>query len=923
MIRFVHPEAFLLLLPALVVLHRVGFGRPAVVALRLAVIALALTMLAEPYTTTATAGRDLVVVVDRSRSVGTRALDRAREALEAAADAARAGDRVGVVAFGREAALEVAPTDPAAVRLDRPAEAVGGDGTDLLQALDRALAAIPPGRRGSVLLVSDGEGTAAPPWPAARAALRRGVRIDVVPIRPAAASDVAVEELSVPGEVALGEPLRIVGWVRCEAARRVPFRLLRDGEVIAVGERELRVGSNRLTFRDLPASPGVHRYDLVLEVEDDAVPGNDRALGVLRVAAARRILLINQSGHRGRLATALAGAGLEVDVVSPGTAPLSIDGLDPYAAVVLENVPAQDLPLSAFEVLRTFVEDLGGGLMMTGGKASFGIGGYRRTSIEAVLPVTMEIRQEQRRFSLAMAIALDRSGSMAAPAGPGRTKMDLANLGTVAAIEMLGAQDEVAVIAVDSAPHVVVPLAPLAAPADVIARIATIESGGGGIFVGVAIDEMAKELAKSATTTRHMVLFADAADAEQPGDYRTFVPELRAAGITLSVIALGQPTDPDAELLLELARLGGGRCKFVADPLHLPRLFAQEAILVARASFADAPTAVRVLPDLIGAGEFGFTRFPDVGGYSIAWLEPGATAGLLTDDQNPAPLFSFWQRGLGRAAAFLGEVDGASTGALAEWEGQAGFFATIGRWLAGARSDREVWTSLRREGHEAVLTVELAAGAEARSDGLVAVALGPDGAKPLWLERTGARRLESRFPIEQEGAYRVALQVGPGEVQRTAPVALPYSPEFEPRIDRQEGERALARIAEISGGRIDPPAAELLAGPRDSAGFRPLGAWFGWLALALWIAEIAVRRLELRLGTPRFVLRLAARRAAARAAVAAKQAAIAEAAAPAAAPDPESPPLDHAPAPSPQKRDLGSVLDRARQRATRDRQQDR
>src|SRR5690606_16615375 len=112
--------------------------------------------------------------------------------------------------------------------------------------------------------------------------------------------------------------------------------------------------------------------------------------------------------------------------------------------------PADDLPGGALEAIATWVRDLGGGLLMTGGEASFGPGGYHRTPVEDVLPVTMEIRQEQRRFSLALAIALDRSGSMQAAVGSGETKMDLANRGTVAAIELLGPLDSLAVIAVDS-----------------------------------------------------------------------------------------------------------------------------------------------------------------------------------------------------------------------------------------------------------------------------------------------------------------------------------------------------------------------------------------------------------------------------------------------------------------------------------------
>ena len=176
---------------------------------------------------------------------------------------------------------------------------------------------------------------------------------------------------------------------------------------------------------------------------------------------------------------------------------------------------------------------------MTGGKASFGPGGYHRSALEDVLPVSMEVRQEQRKFALAMAIALDRSGSMQMTVPSGEIKMDLANLGASAAVELLGPADSVAVIAVDSAPHVVVPLSSAEDREGITARIRAIESMGGGIYTSTAIHAAARELAVAVQTNKHIVIFADAADAEEPGDYATFVPDLVSAGVTVSVIGLG------------------------------------------------------------------------------------------------------------------------------------------------------------------------------------------------------------------------------------------------------------------------------------------------------------------------------------------------------------------------------------------------
>ncbi len=889
MIEFAHPEAFLLLVPAALLLRRALWPSPGIGVLRVALLLALCTLLAEPWWRSGESGRDLVLAIDRSRSVGELAAQRAAELAQAAASSARPGDRIAVVGFGRDAVVESPAVDARTFELRAADRVVDADGTDLSAALDTALGAIQPGRTGSIVVVSDGDGTGGSALPAARAAARRDVRVDAYQVRRAAGVDVAIESVALPGEVASGEPFRIVAWIRSDASVDVPVRLVRDGEVVAEMRKTVAAGSDRAVFVDVLATPGVHRYEVAIDVDGDAVAENDRALAVTRALGPDRVLVVSPGGRRGRLASALVAAGIDVVVAAPQAATLDLDSLDGVRAVVLENVPAEDLPRGSLDALRSWVEDLGGSLLMTGGRASFGLGGYRRSPIEDVLPVSMEIRKEQRRFGIAMAIVLDRSGSMMAPAGTGQTKMDLADLGAIAAIEMLGPIDDVSVIAVDSVPHVVVPRTTVDDRARLSEEVRKIESGGGGIFVGVGLEAAARELADADQEVKHIILFADAADSEEPGDYEKFVPKLRGAGVTVSVIGLGGPTDSDARLLLDIARLGGGRCKFVLEARHLPQLFAQETIEVARSSFADDPVQVAVHPDLLSLGAIP-RSFPGVGGYSIAWPEPDASIGLTTVDEFSAPMLAFWQRGLGRSAAFLGEVDGKASGELASWDGFGPFFVTLVRWLSGRAADRQVWADLRREGHEAVLVVELGEGEEARVDDLTAVMQGPNGAKRVWLERIDARRFEARVPMRGDGVYRAAVSAGDDAVVTTPPVALPYSPEFEPRPPGS-GTRSLEELCAAGGGRVDPPLADLFAGPRLGTGLAPAGAWFAWASLVLLLLEITVRRLA-----PRLRLRLPAWSRPTRPA------------APAAAePEPSAPAAP----------DLGSILDRARRRAKR------
>lgn len=847
MIHFAHPEAFLLAIPLALTYRWLFAAKPLVRVLRVLVLAFLLATLAEPFRRGAESGRDLILVVDRSLSVGdvesTVAdwADRAKRNREA-------GDRIGVVTFGTEAVVEVPPR--ADFAHSAPVRQVDRNATDIGRGLDAALASVPPDRNASFLLFSDGVNTGRDPLPSAREALRRGIRIDVIPVLRAQSFDLAVEEIGLPSALGPNEPFQFAAWVRADRAIEAPYRLLRDGVVIAEGRREFRAGINRLSFRDAIQETGVHRYELEVSMEGDARHENDKARAVTVVGASKRVLVITPGGREDRLTRSLRAAGIEVDVASTSSVDLSQAGLSATRAIILENVPAREIGKQGMEAIANFVRDLGGGLWMTGGRASFGAGGYYHSPIEDVLPVSLEIRQEQRKFSLSMAIALDRSGSMAVTVSSGEVKMDLANAGAATAVGLLSPMDSISIIAVDSAAHVVVPSQAVDDPSEIQSRIRSIESMGGGIFVGAALDACAEQLSNSPQKTRHIVLFADANDSEEPGDYQTFVPKLRSAGVTVSVIGLGKETDSDAALLIEIAKLGGGRCFFVDDAAELPRVFAEETIQVAKSAFVEQDTAITMLPEVLAMADLADLELPSVGGYSIAYPKPRCEIGALTIDEQESPMLAFHSIGLGRAAAFLGEIDGETSGGLTNYARYGDFVTTVTRWITGNEAPAELFTELKREGHEGVVRVEAEAGAEELLAEVAARVVIPSGdSLDLRLERVGERVLEARFPMRDDGVYQAALGVTTGGTLRTPPLTLPYSPEFEPELDPDGGKKLLERIAETSDGKLSPLEHELFAGERESAGVQSLARPSALLALLLFLAEIAVRRLQLTLPT--------------------------------------------------------------------------
>ncbi|MFO1031817.1 MAG: VWA domain-containing protein [Planctomycetota bacterium] len=848
MIPLAYPEALLLVPLAVLVLRGRLWPRPLLGTLRVLALCTAALLLAQPSWPGEDDGRDVVLVVDRSRSMPAESLAKAREFAQQLAAGMQPGDRLGVVGFGSAPLVEAVPQAPFVwPESERPIDV---DGSDLAAAVAAATALVPPGRQGSLVVWSDGLHTGSDLEAAARQVVRSGLRLDALPVVRQAGADVAVADLAVPGQVGIGEPFALAATVVAANEGPAHWRLWADGQIVREGDAALVAGRNVLQFRHRFVDAGEHELAVEVTRPGDPVPQNDRGQASVRATAAPRILCVTPNGRDDRLVRSLRSAGLDVVVAAPASAPLSQKALDAFRAVVLEDVPAGDLPPGSLPALGSWVRDLGGGLLMTGGKASFGIGGYHKTPVEDVLPVTMEIREQQRRFGLAMAIALDRSGSMRADAG-GVPKMQLAARGAASAIELLSPIDAVAVLAVDTAAHVVIDMQAVTDREGMAATARTIESAGGGIFVGAALHGCAEELARAVQTHKHIVLFADAADAEEPDDYRTFVPQLVKAGVTVSVIGLGMPGDSDAKLLEEIATLGNGRCQFVADAADLPRVFAQETIQVARSSMVEEPTAVDVLPALSLLGDLP-TSFPMVGGYALAWARPRSETDLVTRDDQRAPLLSHWQCGLGRTAALLAEVDGPLSGGLASWDRFGDFSVTLLRWLAGGQP-KGLFVEARRSGGQAIYSLEVEADRAELLDTVRGVVSAPDGRpSDLVWTRVEPGRLEARVPLGAPGVFRAAVQIG-GETLRLPPVCLPYSPEYAPQLDERAGERTLRTLAKATGGQLQPGVQELWRGPRLGAGRIELGPWLAGLLLVVLLAEITLRRLRVVLPTPRWL----------------------------------------------------------------------
>lgn len=858
---FQYPQFFLLLIPLALAFKKWGWTKDrGTSGLRLAVALLLLLALTGPEINLGGDGQDVIVVVDRSRSMEDSDVANAVELIENLDRNRGPGDRVGIVAFGSTAEVERLPSQEA---LHRGFEKeLSSDGSDLNSALLTALSMIDPNRPARILVLSDGEANGADPRTAARRARDRDldVPIDYRIYDRIRGGDIAVEELTLPRTIAPREPFQFSVQIFADRDANATVEVSRDGKEFATRKVQLSSGViNAVPFRDLLEEGGFYTYEARISVENDPIQENNRGTGVVRVNVGPKLLVLNAEGETTNLVRAIRAAKIDVDVDAATRHPLTQDSLDPYRGVILENVAADDLGRLKMERLAQFVEDLGGGLMMTGGEASFGTGGYYNSPLEDVLPVSLELKDEHRKLRVAICVVLDQSGSMSARVPGGLTKMDLANQGTVEVVRLLSAKDRISVISVTHRADVVQQMTPVDQP-DVIAnRVQQIRAGGGGIFVYEGLEAAGDELREAADyNTRHIILFSDAQDSVNENGYKELLEEYAEQGITVSVIGLGTESDIHAELLKDIAKRGGGNIMFTNDPQELPRLFTQDTMSVARSTFIKKdetqPAGIpgELLPEQARLmGEFDFGPMPRVDGYNLTYLKSGANLAAASEDEYDAPWAAFWYRGLGRAVALTMEVAGPYAGEFGRWDYYDEFLINHARWLLGGSSLGDVFIDLEREGQDAVVTVELdpnrRSGLAKKPPQLFVVPPGEEREKVLVpdFQWVGPFTLQARFRMDQTGTYRTLVQTENGRLTRGPAVTLPYSPEFAPRSESESGRMIMAQVAELSGGKSRVDVLSIFEEPPKSARMMPVLPYLVMLAIGLLVVEIAGRRLSL------------------------------------------------------------------------------
>lgn len=793
----------------------------------------------------------VVFVVDVSDSMGTDAQASAFNFIEDTLPDMSPDDMAGIVVFGADAQVARSMSN---TRELSPIRAVTDTGnTDLAEAVRLGLALFPDDSARRMVVLSDGQVTVGDTLSSAQLAVAAGVEISYVQFSSDPGPEVQVRDIRVPAVLSENQEFDLTVTITAETSTEVDLTVFGSGSIITTQRQTLRQGTNTYTVPLRSGEAGFRDFEVQVDVvgDGDVFYQNNELSTFTRVEGEPRVLVISTDDTETQyIIPALEESGLQVDVSTPETLALGVTPLIQYDSVILVNVSANDLSVSRMEELETYVGDLGGGLVVIGGPESYGPGGYFQTPIEDVLPVQMQLEDQQRIPQLTIAYLIDRSGSMGTPSPRGIPYIDLAKEAIIRSIDFLQPTDRAGIVSFDVNSYWVAEFQDVLDRVELQRLVASLRPNGGtNIRAGMRIVE--ESIVDEPAEIKHIILLTDGG-ADSVGLVEQARRLREEEGVTTSVISIG---DFEAAFLEDMAEAAGGNYHSVPDADDIPSIFSLETVLATRSYIIEGEftaQATAINPVNLHPIIRSLDQIPPLDGYIATTARATAQTILRTPDEFEDPILAAWQYGLGRSVAFTSDATGRWASNWVNWEGFTTFWSQAVRWTMTEGTTSNLETQVVMDNEQARIIVDARDDDGTFLNGLdleTRVVLDPEQpATLIQLQQVAPGRYEGSFVPLGEGAHLIrvtdtsGLSSAESAYSQISGWVMSYSPEYQIRpID----DTLLTDIAELTGGRsFADDSSAVFAHNIDAIDVSsPLAPWLLLMAMILLPFDIAVRRL--------------------------------------------------------------------------------
>jgi uncharacterized membrane protein len=600
----------------------------------------------------------------------------------------------------------------------------------------------------------------------------------------------------------------------------------------------------------IPAQPaGILTLELAVQF-----PGS----AAIQVYPSPDVLLVSdtpEAVQATRFVENLTANGLRVTMMMPADVPTDLSQLENYRVILTHNLLASSLSKEQMLTLRLFVTRMGGGLIFLGGRNSYTLGGYQDTVLEPLLPVKMEPPPRSQRNPVTFVIVMDRSASMRVTSEGQFQPIVLAREAAMRAIENLGPQDTLGVLAFSDSAEWRVELGPVGDGLrlrQALDRVSAV-SADGSTMMHSALKKTLEDLMATSTSTagdRYILLLSDGKSYDGNQNQFEELANLAAEqNITISTIALG--VEADQKMLSIIADIAQGRFHVVQDAQDLPQIMITESQAARSENIQTGETNLALNeeghPMLSGLS---VAQLPKLQGYNAvaSKSDQGAEDVLVSANFND-PLFSIWQIGLGRVAAWMSDLGEEWSGDFSDPAAAGRFWSQAIRYTLPSPAVSPTQVDVTVDGPRLVVAASLQETDGALLNGVSAQFsyLQADGqTRNFRVPQIAPGNYRLELPAPEVGAYHAALTYQSGGVEQEIPAAFTVNAPVEwQALDQQQSKANLIEwanvaqttLAEATSLTMEPPETE--ASPATQSDI-----WFTLLLIALvfWPLEIAMRR---------------------------------------------------------------------------------
>ena len=433
---------------------------------------------------------------------------------------------------------------------------------------------------------------------------------------------------------------------------RVPCSLYEDDQVLETKTLNLMKGINIIEFDLNTKTEGNHSYRLEIQGNTQDDVRNNVKYFMQEVVDEFKVMIVGDKYSDCNKIASLYNDNCVIDsFFNREETPYLLEDLCKYDEFVFANANIVGLPHHEELVtnLEKVVATYGKSLVTYGTTYASGTSSETMSKYNNMLPVQFETSDTK-----CVALVIDASSSM-----NDQNRLQKAQEGAIACLDLLGEQDYVTVITFGERTTVIQPLTSARNREQIINAINNIRVSYATNMYG-GLTEADRQLRNANFETKNVIVLSDGLPADNPYDLRVAVNNMTRNNIACSFLNIS--SREGASLLSSLANEGNGTYYYINQ--------SEDIVNVILQSVADEITNTRVEGTFEIHNKYqndplmeNVTGLPSINGYNFSRIKGSASTiytVTYTNDlggEREVPLLAYWNFGKGKVMSFTSDIN--------------------------------------------------------------------------------------------------------------------------------------------------------------------------------------------------------------------------------------------------------------------------